>query len=516
MMQKGDFTNASLTIRHALDINPQDVATNRLAAEIAEKEGDASAVIWRRQLVYFQPKSLSAVLECADTALRFGQADLASEMLMNAYEIGKQSPQFHGALGRTATAMEQPELAVQHFAKAAKLDLQNENLELMYAAALLERGWLEDRSESRATLERLMKKPALRIKALRALIRDSIANYELLAAVSLSRKLVTTPEAEFADRLTLVGLLRRTGMPEFLETLDELKSFARNKPTELVAVLFWMNGIGWNAEALAWADTFTAAEWSDPRVCAAAAVCCCALQDWPQLEKLTKGNWQFLEYLRSALQARASREQGNFVAFNADWSAAVASALKQPGALRQLAELIQDWKWPVQYKNLLEVAVDSAKGDWALPSLLALLASEKNTAALREATARFLRTHPDSDAAANNFAMYSLLLGRDIPENATAAKALYDKHPLEARYVSTYAFSLLLRELPEQALQVMETLPLDDLEKPDIAAYYGIILSATKAAPRAAKFLEHARHGDFLPEEVQLIDLARQRANAQN
>src|SRR5689334_4842533 len=44
LIQKGDETNARLTLRRALGINPNDVGSLRLMAELADKHRDPSAV----------------------------------------------------------------------------------------------------------------------------------------------------------------------------------------------------------------------------------------------------------------------------------------------------------------------------------------------------------------------------------------------------------------------------------------------------------------------------------------
>lgn len=514
-MEKGDQTNASLTIRHAFSINPDDLAINRLAAEVTEKNGEAAAVSWRFRLMTLQPGSSSAVLECAETALRFEQPSVAREALEKMPAAGKTSAAYHDMFGRTLRAMGDPTRAVAEFAEAVRLEPANESYQASHAAALLGRGWIEDRAVARKTLEGLATKPALRLRALRTLIVDSITNRELTAALETAHQVVALSEATFADQMTLVDLYLRTGSPEYPSALAALKKAARGNTARLAEVLLWMNRDMRYREALEWTTEFTPEEWWDPKVCAIAAMCSLGLSDWNQLEALTQGaggGWKNLEYLRCALLARALREKGNLVSSSVQWNAAVATASKHPGELYDLAKLTQTWGWSVAYQDMLLTAVSLPKeSDWAVPMLLPILAKAKQIVPLWEITGRFTQAHPDNDAAANNFAMYSLLLGREVTHATEIAKKLYDKHPHDGNYVSTYAYSLHLRGQSQEALDVMKTLDPEKLETPSLATYYGVLLTATGHWECAPHFLDLAKGADLLSEEEKLVQAARYR-----
>ncbi|TCO92269.1 Flp pilus assembly protein TadD [Chthoniobacter flavus] len=512
LMQKGDVINASITIRQAFSINPGDLATNRLAAEVCEEKGASEAVVWRRRLVDLQPGILQPALDCAETSLRFGKPAVAREALEKLAAAGQNDARYHEALGRTLAAMGEHTRAVEELGAAVRLEPQNETYQLEQAAALVDRGWIEDRPTAQATLKRISAKPELRLRAFRALVRDAMGNNELSGAVILARQLASLPDAQLADQMTLLDLLRATDTPDFPSFLASMKDRARGNAPATAELLNWMNRNSRFGAAVEWAAEFPPEAWDDPRVCAAAALNIFGLRSWAALESFTEtGNWQRLEYVRHALLSRALREEGSVSQSAPQWDAAVASAAKVPGATAELTRMVANWGWEAQYTDLLRALLkDPKESAWASQTILPILSRTKDTAGLLDATARYRETHQGNDAAANNFALYSLLLGRDVAHASELARTLYERHPYEADYVSTYAFSLHRLGQSERALQVMKCLSPAILKTPNFAAYYGVLLAATADWDRAPAFLELAKKADLLPEEQALLRTARE------
>ena len=56
-MEQGDYMNATLTLRRAIEINPTNRAAIRLMAEMAEKLQSPAALEWRRVLAELNPGS---------------------------------------------------------------------------------------------------------------------------------------------------------------------------------------------------------------------------------------------------------------------------------------------------------------------------------------------------------------------------------------------------------------------------------------------------------------------------
>jgi Flp pilus assembly protein TadD len=109
----------------------------------------------------------------------------------------------------------------------------------------------------------------------------------------------------------------------------------------------------------------------------------------------------------------------------------------------------------------------------------------------------------------NNFAQLSLLLNLNVDRGQKAAREVYEKNPKNPAYVATYAFALHSAGDSKKARRVLETLSPEELSKPEIAAYYGVILAATGDQTRAAAFLDLGEKANLLPQEKALIEKAR-------
>ena len=59
-----------------------------------------------------------------------------------------------------------------------------------------------------------------------------------------------------------------------------------------------------------------------------------------------------------------------------------------------------------------------------------------------------------------------------------------------------------------EGLAALEKLNTESIEKPQVALYYGVLLSAIGETNKARKYLELAQHADVLPEEKALLAAA--------
>jgi hypothetical protein len=118
--------------------------------------------------------------------------------------------------------------------------------------------------------------------------------------------------------------------------------------------------------------------------------------------------------------------------------------------------------------------------------------------------------HPNDLNLQNNFAQLSLLLNLNAERGQKIAKEVYEKDSKNPAYVSTYAFALHTQGDTKKALKVLGTLSDEQLRKPEIAAYYGIILAASPESVRATEFLDLGEKApNLLPQEKALLEKAR-------
>ncbi len=164
--------------------------------------------------------------------------------------------------------------------------------------------------------------------------------------------------------------------------------------------------------------------------------------------------------------------------------------------------------------DLLWAFGDKWKDRKALQLLYAKYAKERDTSRLREVTQKIVSADPSNRDAANNLAMFSMLLNRDLNDAVKSARELYESDRSNPTFASTYAYGIYLQGYPAQALKIMEALDSKQLSAPSIATYYGILLAANNQPARAVEFLRIAQQDvKLLPEEKELVEAALNESN---
>src|SRR5436190_20404294 len=89
------------------------------------------------------------------------------------------------------------------------------------------------------------------------------------------------------------------------------------------------------------------------------------------------------------------------------------------------------------------------------------------------------KVRPTDLAVRNNFAQISLLLNLNADQAYRLAREVYEQEPKNSNYAATYAFSLHLQGDVKKALQALAAFSEAELEQPQIAAYYGVLLASS-------------------------------------
>src|SRR5205085_808419 len=214
--------------------------------------------------------------------------------------------------------------------------------------------------------------------------------------------------------------------------------------------------------------------------------------------------------LLTALDAAALRELGNQPESASQWNEAVKKIAADPRQALSLAETVEKWGWRAEAIELLWlVAKDPVRGNDALRTLSNYFARNGDTENLYRVVLHQVDLHPDDANVQNNFAQLSLLLNLNTDRGQKAAREVYEKDPKNPAFVSTYAFALHAAGDSKKALKILETLSPEQLRKPEIAAYYGVILVAMGDQTRAGEFLDLGEKANLLPPEKALIEKAR-------
>ena len=120
LLAAGDFANASVSARLALELNPRNVEACRFMAQLAELAQSSTAIDWRRRQVEIAP-TMTNQLELAATALRFERPPfhIAAQALEGAAPGAQNNPAFQVLSALVALKSNKTPDALEHFRKAS-------------------------------------------------------------------------------------------------------------------------------------------------------------------------------------------------------------------------------------------------------------------------------------------------------------------------------------------------------------------------------------------------------------
>jgi Flp pilus assembly protein TadD len=508
---KNDLRWASLAAQRAYAVDPSSLDACRTLAEIAERQKSAEAIEWRRRVVAIDPSSLAHRLALAETALRFERPAIAADALAGVPLAQQKDAGYHAAAARVALTKSDFAAAEKHLTAAARLAPNDPQRQLELAEFQLRSDDRALRDKGREVAQRLKSDRRVRLPAIHVLINDALHLHHDSAGADLAKELDALPDAPFVDRLLALGILRRLKDPAFTGALTRLESESAKSVDHAVKLMNWMNSQGLALLAIDWSKGLPAEMLSSIGMRLVLADSYVQLRDWTALKEMLKGgSWDRAEPLRLALQAKATRETGDEVAFEKNWAAAVAKAEGDPERLNLLQRLAFQWGWPAKATAVLwSLAEIRETRREALQALYRYYSAERDTAGLYRTLARLIAVIPDDPAVKNNFAQIALLLNADAARARNIARELHEAHPENAAFTSTYAFALFQTGDLPQALKIMSGLTTEQLNDPSIAAYYGVILAGAGQRAEATRYLGASEKAKLLPEEEQLIATAR-------
>ncbi len=220
-------------------------------------------------------------------------------------------------------------------------------------------------------------------------------------------------------------------------------------------------------------------------------------------------DWGRAEFYRFALKSLALHSLGQDTASQAAWQRALRLASDQPDQLAQLAQITGLWGLTSEKIAALQEAIDKFPQEkWAVDQLTAQLYADGNTRGLEELLSRIQSINPDDVRLENNLANVLLLRKSELDKAYRMAKEAYDKSADNPFFISTYAYSLLLQNKPDEAVKIIGGLKPKYLQIPSVAAYYGVIEAQTGHKDLAREPLARAEKGKLLPEEKQMVQFA--------
>jgi cytochrome c-type biogenesis protein CcmH/NrfG len=511
LINEGDYRRASLDARRILQINPDNAEACRIMARISEKGGSRAALDWRRRVMDQGKATPTDLILLARVAVQFDDRATADIAMSKLPASAKETAEYHALLADIAFVQRDGVEMERQLSQAARLEPNNKDYAMRLAALRLGATDPAMRAEGKQTLVAMQSDPALRREATRYLAEDALRQNLTLTALELARQLDGFPNKTFTDQLLLLTALDAAKDKGFAAFLDEMKTSSGDDPEQAAALLSWLNMHNRASEAIGWSAKLPPGVLGQKIVQIALSDSYVGAKDWTGLQRLVNsGNWGTVDFLRNALHARALRELGNESESATQWSEAQKKVAVDPRQAVVLAETVEKWGWRAEAIDLLWiVAKDPAKGESALRTLYGHFAKNGDTENLYRVLLHEVELHPDDSNIGNNLAQLSLLLNLNTDRGQKMAREVYEKDPKNPAYVSTYAFALHTAGDSKKALKILETLPAEQLRKPEIAAYYGVILAATGDQTRAAEYLDLGEKATLLPQEKALVEKAR-------
>lgn len=511
LVNEGDLKRASLDARRVLQINPDSVEACRVLARLGQRAGLRAELDWRRRVMDLGAATPEDLIALARAAVRYEDRGTADVAIGKLPESAKNTAEYHALMADIATVQRDGPAAERQLTEALRINPANKEYAMRLAALQLTANDSAVRNKGREALRALQNDVPLRRDATRHLAEYAIRGADYSEAVRLARQLDSYPEKNFNDRLLLLTALQVARDPAMPELFEELKNAAAEDAQRAAAMISWMNGRGMAAEAIAWSGKLPTTVTGARGVRTALSDAYISIGDWAGLQRLVKiGNWENLEFLRSALAARAARELGSESEFAAFWAEASKKAATDPRHLMLLIETAQRWGWRGEAVDLLWIAAkDPLKGDEALRALYLHFAKNGDTQNLYRVLLHRAEILPNDRNVQNNLAQVSLLLNLNVDRAHKIAREVYEKEPANPAYASTYAFSLYTKGDNKNALKVLDALSEAQRRQPEVAAYYGMILAATGEHARAAEYLDIGEKANLLPEEKTLLEKAR-------
>jgi Flp pilus assembly protein TadD len=505
-----DYQSAVLVARHLLQLDPTSPPACRVMAEAAELAGKRDALSWREQVVTFEPLAANKIA-LANTALRFGQLDLAHRTLDAVDLPDRANTKYHQLAGALAIAEKKPALAETEFVAALQLEPGNQQLALNLASVRLTSPDAGTQEKARAELIRLAEQNTVRLEALRALTADALAHKSKAAAEKWAKQLRSEKAATFADLLLYVEATKMSAGGDI--AVRDAETNAARSPVTAAALITWMNRHEMATAARDWALSLPKEILNAQPVPLALAESYSFLQDWNGLHGwVDQKNWGDEEFFRLAVLSHALHHltPGDRASMESQtaWAAALKATKSRPDRLAAIALLAEGWNYADEAADawwLIANGNENAKE--ALTALQRLYKAKQNSRGLLRVAKRALELNPGDLAAANNYASLGLLLTGDSSARRLATK-LHAENPTNAAFRSTYAFALFTEGKTSEALREMELLKEPQLQHPAIAAYYFVMLVENGKMERAHSFLSAANKAQLLPEEQQLLTAA--------
>lgn len=512
---RGDYRRAMLMARNALEVLPGDADATGIMAKGCESAGAAAlAVQWRCRLNAIIPGDPENIIAWSSDAMKTGDMAAAERILEMARPEPSRSAAFHVLKAKIALTKHDSVAAGNHWAEAARIEPSDDDHRLHLATIRLDSKSPEHRVEALATLRELSHKPAKGVGALRVLLADARKHEVWSDAYEHANSLVAAPSATFEDKLARLGTLRAMKLLESATYLEELRSTAISNPSELYLLFMWMNQNNLPFLVSEWTRYMPADVVQSLPTCVAVADACARSLEWERLLKFVEScTWGESDYLRRAFRARALEKLGEEELSAGEWTNAVSSARSRgdsPERLERIIRLAIHWGWDRRAQEIMWTMAGTPRCPrWMLEALWLIAVENSDAAQLQKLAGVLVQTDSKSPAYRNSYAFYSLLLRCEDGNPHREAEQLFKERPNDPGIAITRSLSLHQQGKSADALAVIESLPSEQMDNPQVAFYHALYLTATGENAKAVNCLFQAKAGKILPEEKSLLERAK-------
>jgi tetratricopeptide (TPR) repeat protein len=509
-MAKNDVHNTDICLRRAIQIDPFNVEVNRLIANTLDAQNLPNALSWRITVAKLQPDNVTNHFDWAETALKQQNLRAAKEALDGVPEKYRTVAEYYKLAGAAAWTSGQVVEAEKQYSAALKLEPGNPSIIFNLATVHLAYTNPAVAEAGRDALKQLSKNKLMRTITLQHLLDDAVNRKAFNEALAYSKEIALDPSATFQGKIEYLQMLHLAKSGEYGNYLSSLQSSAANSFADAFLLSRWMFTTESPNIALNWIRTLPPKTGTNQPIQFMITECQIALKDWNGLlATVQQQDWGDTEFYRYALKALAQRSLGKTAIAEESWQHALHLAAAEPKNLGRLAEVTSIWGWTPEKITVLQETLDKfPEQKWAADELTAQLYANGDTRGLEELLSRIQMADPNNMRLENNLANVLMLRKSDLDKAYRLAKEAYGTSSDDPFIISTYAYSLLLQNKPDEALKVIGGLKPEYLRIPSVAAYYGVIQSQTGHKDLAREPLARAQKGNLLPEEKRIVQFA--------
>lgn len=509
-LEKKNFRDAALFAQRTVQVDPMNPEACTLMGDFLEQAGATNSLVWRIRAAKLDPNNMSLRLKWARAAIERRDVPSANEALGGLNDKSKNSAECYKLRGALAWSTQNFTDAEKEYLEAKRLEPENPAIDLNLATVRLTSSNAVVTSAARKTLENLTTNAALRPAALHQLLEDAVARRSVSEATAFLSRVVQEPTASVEDKIQYLDLLQRTKSTDFPHYLASLELASTNSPQYAFAVGRWRAGID-ATNALHWLSSLPVAVQTNQPVPLVITDCEIALKDWSAILALVgKQDWGEANYYKLALESLAERSLNKKAAAEDSWRKSLRACVHRSDRLAHLAQITGVWGWTAERTEVLRQTVDeSPSANWAVNQLADQYYDAGNTGEMEALYSKVYSQDPSNPRVKNNLATIYMLRKTDLDKAFQMAREAYNTSTNNPFFVSTYAYSLLLQNKKNEALEIADRLKDNSLQIPSVALYYGAVQAATGNKDKAGPAIKRAESAKLLPEERQIVQVAK-------